>query len=83
MKLHFESNLDFQTQAIEAACGLFRGQEICRTEFTVTHDPTRPQAQFAFAQNVLGIVDTSSSSQEDQVSTKSTMKWSAVSSSLW
>lgn len=36
MKLHFEPNLDYQMQAIEAVCGLFRGQEVCRTEFTVT-----------------------------------------------
>jgi type III restriction enzyme len=38
MKLHFEPNLDYQLQAIEAVCDLFRGQEICRTEFTVTHN---------------------------------------------
>ncbi len=38
MKLHFEPNLDYQHAAIEAVCGLFRGQETCRTEFTVTHD---------------------------------------------
>jgi type III restriction enzyme len=37
MKLHFESDLDYQHAAIEAVCGLFRGQEICRTEFTVTY----------------------------------------------
>ena len=55
MKLHFEPNLDFQLQAIEAVCDLFRGQEICRTEFTVTRDPKRPQERFAFAQNDLGI----------------------------
>ena len=36
MKLHFEPNLDYQKQAIEAVCDLFRGQEVCRTEFTVT-----------------------------------------------
>ncbi|MFA6380713.1 type III restriction-modification system endonuclease [Acidithiobacillus sp.] len=36
MKLHFESNLDYQLQAIESVCDLFRGQEVCRTEFTVT-----------------------------------------------
>ena len=36
MKLHFEPNLDYQLQAIEAVCDLFRGQEVCRTEFTVT-----------------------------------------------
>ncbi|MFT7042348.1 MAG: type III restriction enzyme [Candidatus Azotimanducaceae bacterium] len=36
MKLHFEPNLDYQIEAIEAVCDLFRGQEVCRTEFTVT-----------------------------------------------
>ena len=36
MKLHFEPNLDYQIQAVEAVCDLFRGQELCRTEFTVT-----------------------------------------------
>ena len=36
MKLHFEPNLDYQLQAINAICDLFRDQEVCRTEFTVT-----------------------------------------------
>jgi type III restriction enzyme len=36
MRLHFEANLDYQLAAIEAVCDLFRGQETCRTEFTVT-----------------------------------------------
>lgn len=39
MKLHFEPNLDYQLQAIETVCDLFRGQETCRTEFTVTFAP--------------------------------------------
>jgi type III restriction enzyme len=39
MKLHFEGNLDYQLAAIEAVCDLFRGQEACRTEFTVTMPP--------------------------------------------
>ena len=55
MKLHFEPNLDYQHQAIEAVCDLFRGQEICRTEFTVTNDAGSKQKQLAFAQNELGI----------------------------
>ena len=38
MKLHFDPSLDFQLQAIEAVCDLFRGQETCRTEFTVTRN---------------------------------------------
>ena len=55
MKLHFEHNLDFQLAAIEAVCDLFKGQEICRTEFTVTHDPADPQIRMGFAENDLGI----------------------------
>ena len=55
MKLHFEPNLDYQLQAVEAVCGLFRGQETCRTEFTVTQDATDKQMRMAFAANDLGI----------------------------
>lgn len=36
MKLHFEPNLQFQLDAIEAVCDLFRGQETCRSYFTVS-----------------------------------------------
>ena len=55
MKLHFEPNLDYQLQAIEAVCGLFHGQETCRTEFTVTRDGANAQANLSFAENDLGI----------------------------
>ncbi len=55
MKLHFEPNLDFQLEAVEAVCGLFRGQEVCRTEFTVMRDPAERQERFGFAENDLGI----------------------------
>ena len=55
MKLHFEPDLDYQHAAIESVCDLFRGQEICRTEFTVTRDALGPQLALAFAQNELGI----------------------------
>ena len=55
MKLHFEPDLDFQLKAIEAVCDLFRGQEICRTEFTVSADSTAPQARLTFAENELGV----------------------------
>ncbi len=41
MKLHFEPNLDYQLEAVEAVCDLFRGQEICRTEFTVLQERTK------------------------------------------
>ena len=53
MKLHFEPNLDYQLQAIEAVCGLFHGQETCRTEFTVTRDGA--SGQMSFLENDLGI----------------------------
>ena len=53
MKLHFEPDLDYQRQAIEAVCGLFHGQETCRTEFTVTRDAAA--GQMSLLENDLGI----------------------------
>ena len=55
LKLHFEPDLDFQLQAVDGVCDLFRGQEICRTEFTVTRDRLDPQQRLAFAQDDLGV----------------------------
>ncbi|MCS6265231.1 MAG: DEAD/DEAH box helicase family protein [Nitrospira sp.] len=55
MKFHFEPNLDYQHTAIESVCDLFHGQEVCRTEFTVTRDVLSEQQALAFAQNDLGI----------------------------
>ena len=37
MKFQFEPDLDYQQDAIAAVCDLFRGQEVCRSEFTVGH----------------------------------------------
>ena len=54
MKLHFEPNLDYQLQAIEAICDLFRGQEVCRTEFTVVRNAADAQAGLGFAESDLG-----------------------------
>jgi type III restriction enzyme len=53
MKLHFEPNLDYQLQAIEAVCDLFLGQETCRTEFTVLKESAR--GQLSLLENDLGI----------------------------
>ena len=55
MKLHFEPNLDYQLQAIEAVCDLFRGQETCRTEFTVTQSSRDAQLPLGFDEQGLGI----------------------------
>ena len=52
MKLHFEDNLPHQLAAIEAVCDLFRGQEVCRTEFTVTQRATTPQMGLALDQGM-------------------------------
>lgn len=55
MKLHFEPDLDYQLEAIEAVCDLFRGQEVNHTVFTVTRDTNDTQARMDFAQHDLGI----------------------------
>ena len=55
MKLHFEPNLDYQLQAVEAVCGLFRGQEARRTEFTVATAHTGAQYRLGYSLNDLGI----------------------------
>lgn len=56
MKLHFEPDLDYQHTAIEAVCDLFRGQEINRTEFTVTRQAAGgAQQELGLVENALGI----------------------------
>jgi type III restriction enzyme len=55
MKLHFEPNLDYQQDAIEAVCDIFRGQEVCRSLFTVTRDVADLQQRMGFAETDLGI----------------------------
>ena len=55
MKLHFEPNLDYQHAAIESVCDLFKGQEICRSVFTVTRDTNDAQQRMGFAENDIGI----------------------------
>ncbi|KWT11497.1 Type III restriction enzyme, res subunit [Pseudomonas savastanoi] len=56
MKLHFEDNLDYQLAAIDSVVNLFKGQEISRSEFTVTYHPVSgPQGSLGLAENELGI----------------------------
>ena len=56
MKLHFEDNLDYQIDAIASVVDLFKGQEISRSEFTVTFRPeSGPQASLGLAENELGV----------------------------
>ncbi|MFZ5527977.1 MAG: type III restriction-modification system endonuclease [Pseudomonadota bacterium] len=55
MKLHFEPDLDYQHQAIESVCDLFRGQEVCRTEFTVTMRLPEQQLTLGVAETDLGV----------------------------
>lgn len=56
MKLHFEDDLDYQMKAIESVVSLFKGQEISRSEFTVSHrSEAGPQISLGLAENDLGI----------------------------
>jgi type III restriction enzyme len=55
MKLHFEPDLPYQLTAIEAVCDLFRGQETCRTEFTVTKNFGTGQYGLPLMEDDLGI----------------------------
>ena len=43
MKIRFKPDLDFQLDAVDAVCSLFRGQERCKSEFTVTRNPAELQ----------------------------------------
>ncbi len=56
MKLHFEDNLDYQKTAISSVVDLFKGQEINRTEFTVTYKSgDARQGSFGVTESELGI----------------------------
>ncbi|WP_306120899.1 MULTISPECIES: DEAD/DEAH box helicase family protein, partial [unclassified Roseitalea] len=56
MKLHFEDDLDYQQAAIESVVDLFQGQDINRTEFTVTYRPEdSAQGSFGITESELGI----------------------------
>ncbi|MEC9290883.1 MAG: DEAD/DEAH box helicase family protein [Pseudomonadota bacterium] len=56
MKLHFEDNLDYQQAAIESVVGLFKGQEISRSEFTVVAEKDTGEVgyQYSSHENELG-----------------------------
>jgi type III restriction enzyme len=55
MKIKFNPNLDFQKQAIESVAGVFEGQEICQTNFTVAPLQNSRQMEFSTMENNLGI----------------------------
>lgn len=56
MKLHFEDNLDYQMAAIKSVVGLFKGQEISRSEFTVTYRAEcGPQISLSLSEDELGV----------------------------
>lgn len=60
MKIQFNPDLSYQKDAIDAVVGIFEGQEICRTTFTVTSAPVMDKhgqmdALAASEQNDIGI----------------------------
>ena len=56
MKLHFEADLAYQAAAIEAVADLFHGQEVCRTEFTVTVRADGVRALIAVRDHGVGVL---------------------------
>ncbi|MFH2045020.1 MAG: DEAD/DEAH box helicase family protein [Pseudomonadota bacterium] len=57
MKIQFNPNLDFQHEAINSVTDIFKGQEICRTNFTIAPIKYDPQTKLEFEnlRNDLGI----------------------------
>ncbi|WP_034636153.1 type III restriction-modification system endonuclease, partial [Chitinivibrio alkaliphilus] len=55
MKIKFDANLDFQKQAIESVTGVFEGQEICQTNFTVAPLQYTTQQVIPSMENNLGV----------------------------
>jgi len=55
MKIQFDPNLDFQKQAIESVAGVFEGQEICQTNFTVAPLQYTTQQVIHGMENDLGV----------------------------
>ena len=56
MRLHFEDDLDYQKTAIDSVVSLFKGQEISRSEFTVTFQPeSGPNLSLGMEESQLGI----------------------------
>ena len=56
MKLHFEDDLDYQKAAIDSVVSLFKGQEISRSEFTVTFQAdSSPNLSMDMEESQLGI----------------------------
>ena len=53
MKIKFESGLDHQQDGVEAIVDIFKGQEVCTSNFTV-FSPEYINAQQRLAQNELG-----------------------------
>ena len=50
MKIQFDSDLDYQREAIDAVTGLFEGQEVCQTNFTVAPVEGAGQLSLGFGQ---------------------------------
>jgi len=57
MKIQFNPNLDFQHEAINSVTDIFKGQEICRTNFNIAPIKYAPQTKLEFKnlRNDLGI----------------------------
>lgn len=55
MEFRFDPDLDFQKAAIDSVADIFRGQETCRTNFTVAPITVEEQAKFSSMEGDLGV----------------------------
>lgn len=55
MKIQFDPDQEFQKQAVEAVAGIFEGQEVCQTNFTVAPLQYTEQQEIPEFANNLGI----------------------------
>ncbi|HCK93443.1 MAG TPA: type III restriction endonuclease subunit R, partial [Gammaproteobacteria bacterium] len=56
MKIQFDPDLDHQTEAINSVVSIFEGQEICKTNFTVT-PALQGDLFFANSMSVIGVAN--------------------------
>ena len=87
MKIQFDPDLDFQKQAVKSVTGVFKGQEICQTDVTVTAPKMWGAGTLSSgqAQKELGIGNLLKLSDEDilkNINTVQLENWLAPSESL-
>jgi type III restriction enzyme len=55
MKIQFESNLNYQDQAISSIVDIFEGQEVCQSNFSIVRQQIKGKQQTSGDYDDLGI----------------------------